>query len=147
MQKTAIITGIILFVFFACAAPRDLAVEEKEDPKGLEITENTEPEKEDTIEYELTIFDPGFERWFTRTAKPMSFYNEDQLARWNRNLTQQWNSMLGSSWLRDCMPNSYIDYRPNIDYGKELNYQLFYYFRYVHERCRIFRQTPGEWRN
>ncbi len=147
MQKTAIIIGIILFVFFACAAPRDVATEDKEDPTGIEITENTEPEKEDTIEYELTIFDPGFERWFTRTAKPMSFYNEDHLASWNRNLVQQWNSMLGSSWLRDCMPTSYIDYRPNIDYGKELNYRLFYYFRYVHERCRIFRQTPGEWRN
>lgn len=147
MYKISIISVIILCIFFACAAPKELAIEQEEEVQGAEIAENTEPEEADTTEYELTIFDPGFERWFTRTARPISFYNEEQLASWNRNLTQQWNSMLGSSWLRDCMPSNYIDYRPNIDYGKELNYKLFYYFRYVHEQCRIFRQTPGEWRN
>ncbi len=38
--------------------------------------------------------------------------------------------------------DSYIDYRPNIDYGLDLNYKLYYYFKYFEERNNI-RLLPG----
>ncbi len=33
--------------------------------------------------------------------------------------------------------DSYIDYNPNIDYGLDLNYKLYYYFRYFEEKHGI----------
>lgn len=103
-------------------------------------------EKETEQEYELLILDPGFDRWFARNSRPISFYEESYLENWNRQLAQQWNTKLGTSRRWDCAPQTYLDYDPGIDYGKELNYRLFFYFRYMQERCRIFDQTPGEWR-
>lgn len=99
----------------------------------------------DETEYELIIFDPGFDRWFARNSRPQGFYELNYLENWNRQLAQQWNTKLGTSRRWDCAPQTYLDYDPRIDYGKELNYKLFFYFRYMHEKCRIFDQTPGEW--
>jgi hypothetical protein len=99
----------------------------------------------DETEYELIIFDPGFDRWFARNSRPQGFYELTYLENWNRQLAQQWNTKLGTSRRWDCAPQTYLDYDPRIDYGKELNYKLFFYFRYMHEKCRIFDQTPGEW--
>ncbi len=103
-------------------------------------------EKDAEQEYELLIFDPGFDSWFVRNSTPMSFYEQVYLENWNHRLAQQWNTKLRTSRRWDCLPQTYLNYDQSIDYGKELNYKLFYYFRYMHERCRIFDQVPGSWR-
>jgi hypothetical protein len=107
------------------------------------IQENNTNET-DTLEYELVIFDPDYERWFPRNARPISFYDADYLASWNARLVTQWNTapMAGRA---SCRPTTYLDYNTSIDYGKEFNYQLFNYFRYMYERCGIFTSRPGEW--
>jgi hypothetical protein len=43
------------------------------------------------------------------------------VAEWNRRYETLYNRGLY---------DDYIDYRPNIDYGIDLNYKLFYYFAY-----------------
>lgn len=98
----------------------------------------------DTIEYELVIFDPGFHNWFNRVRQPEWFYSDSYLTNWNTQLVSQWNYLYQSS-SGDCKPGVYIDYDPKIDYGKELNHKLFYYFRYMHEVCGLFTVTPGRW--
>jgi hypothetical protein len=141
MKTYSIIAIVLILLAAGCRSPRE-SVSEINGKDSLSI----EQEKSDTTEYELMIFDSGFDRWFRQTARPITFYEQSYLENWNSRLVNQWNTFRGAPWQMNCMPVSYIDYSPSIDYGKELNYRLFYYFRYVHERCRIFDSAPGEWR-
>lgn len=138
MKKIVFLFGLFM-LFFALSLPA----------KGMfspPDTLNFEVEEGDTVEYELLILDPGFDRWFLRVSQPITFYEQSYLESWNRQLVLQWNSYIGRSRRLDCVPQTYLNYDQRIDYGKELNYKLFYYFRYMHERCRIFDQVPGRWR-
>ena len=99
----------------------------------------------DTITYELIIFDLGFNSWYIRESRPADFYSQPFLERWNKILTDQWNQLLHSSRRRDCAPELYLDYDPHIDYGMPFNHELFYYFKYTHQKCGLFRNTPGRW--
>lgn len=102
-------------------------------------------EKGDTLEYELIVFDAGFNSWYNTVQQPMSFYSQDYLEMWNEQLVTQWNNQVPSGRRSACFSNSYIDYDPNINYGLELNHKLFYFFRYIHERCGVFYNTPSRW--
>ncbi len=102
-------------------------------------------EKSDTTEYELVIMDPAFDLWFERVREPEGMYTQEYLENWNRQLVIQWNASLGRSGRAGCTPETYIDYQPDVDYGKELNYKLYYYFRYFHQQCRLFHNTPSRW--
>ena len=140
MKTFKILTTLILFLMTVIA----LQAESFAAPPDTLRFEADERDAEQ--EYELLILDPGFDRWFARNSRPISFYEQSYLENWNRQLAQQWNTKLGTSRRWDCAPQTYLDYDPRIDYGKELNYKLFFYFRYMHERCRLFDQVPGEWR-
>ena len=139
-MKTFKVFAILTLFFMAVSLQ---AKEPSSPPDTLRFEAHEETEEK---EYELLILDPGFDSWFARNSKPMSFYEQSYLENWNRQLAQQWNTKLGTSRRWDCAPQTYLDYDSRIDYGKELNYKLFFYFRYMQERCRIFDQAPGEWR-
>ncbi|MFO7999297.1 MAG: DUF6146 family protein [Bacteroidales bacterium] len=102
-------------------------------------------EQGDSLEYELVIFDPAFETWFIRNRQPEGMYSQAYLENWNQQLVTQWNALLGQRGRGGCMPETYLNYEPGTDYGKTLNYQLFYYFRYMQEKCRIFSSFPRRW--
>jgi hypothetical protein len=140
MKTMRILLLISIFIFSAQAL---LAGDQTTPPDTLKFEAG---KNDEGTEYELLIMDPGFDRWFIRVSRPISFYEQTYLENWNRQLAQQWNVKLGTLRRIDCAPQTYLDYDPKIDYGKELNYKLFYYFRYMHEKCRIFDQRPGEWR-
>jgi hypothetical protein len=110
-------------------------------PDTLQINNNNQDEQE----FELVIFDPYFHSWFSRESLPASHYTQEYLENWNRILVNQWNSDVPGPRRAQCMTDTYINYRSDVDYGMELNHQLFYFFRYIHERCRIFSNTPGRW--
>ena len=119
-----------------------------EDPPQRRDTLNLEEvakQDNDTLEYELVIFDPAFQGWFRRVRRPKSFYDESYLKRWNEELSHQWNNPGHIPVRRDCMPQTYLDYDKDADYGMELEYRLFYFFRYMHENCGLFSVTPGRW--
>ncbi len=103
-------------------------------------------EENDSTEYELQIFDSGFDTWMAQKAEPIGFYKQSYLERWNATLVNQWNNEYGISYGSGCGPQTYIDYDPSVDYGKELNYTLFHYFWYMHESCNIFTHKPSQWR-
>ncbi len=103
-----------------------------------------ETESDSTI-YELIILDPAFEAWFLRIRRPESYYTLDYLESWNRKLVNQWNVAVLHPQRTDCSPTTYLDYDWKISYGITLNYKLFYYFRYMHERCELFSVVPARW--
>ena len=114
--------------------------------KGITITPEeqeifgTVAEDQVTLEseesnYELIIIDIGFNRWLQRIAQPRGYYSQSFLERRNRILVIEWNN-------RVIMPTVYdpilyelqIIYDPNVDYGYEVNYQLYNYFIYFQRK-------------
>ncbi len=138
--KTFLIIGLILIT----GSPVFSVTVGNEPVDTLKLDEKVE-NKNDTITYELVIFDPGFSSWYARESRPASFYSQAYLERWNKILTDQWNQLIHSARRRDCAPEVYLDYDTDIDYGMQFNHELFYYFKYMHRRCRLFTSTPGRW--
>ena len=89
----------------------------------------------DSLEYQLIIMDPGFDTWLlTKPAK--EFYSNEYYAQKNLLYVAEWNLCYltaGNKGLCD----TYIDYNFNIDYGLEINYELYYYFKYFEETNHI----------
>jgi hypothetical protein len=86
----------------------------------------------DSIKYELIILDPGFDSWLA-TKPPMSFYSKEYYETKNKLYVMEWNYRNQFPMRFGDVYETRIDYYPNIDYGLELNYRLFYYFRYFEE--------------
>jgi hypothetical protein len=85
----------------------------------------------DSTEYELIIFDPGFENWLIG-KRPKEYHSQNYYENMNRLYVSEWNYRYFSSKDRGEY-DSYIDYDPDINYGLDLNYKLYYYFKYFEE--------------
>lgn len=119
--------GILLaFVIISCKSYTE---------KGNYATGSNIVESKDGEEYALVIMDPGFDRWFSMNKRPMNYHtlsyyeNENQryVSAWNDKVTQQ--AYHGPNYPFETR----IDYDPSKNYGLELNYQLYYYFRYIED--------------
>jgi hypothetical protein len=105
--------------------------------KTTVISDKTLPEgavriANDSLEYEIIIFDIGYETYLNTIAKPEWYYTQSYLETKNRFYVTEWN-IRAQNPLR-YNPNIYeniIDYNFNIDYGFEVNYKLYNYFKFV----------------
>lgn len=127
--KPAIPVVLIWAALFACAPAKKSVVSPK--PQKIEF----QTSDQDSVEYELIIIDPGFETWMATNHKPKWYYSKEFLATWNQQYVQAWNEKVRNPLEWQLDQNSpfvmEIDYRPGIDYGLDLNYTLYHYFRYV----------------
>jgi hypothetical protein len=96
--------------------------------------------KMDTTEYELVVMDPGYES-FLIMQPPKSYHTEGYYESWNRRYVSQWNNYYTSGIYPDNV-QSYIDYNHQVDYDKELDYKLYYYFKYW-EKSNGVKLVPG----
>ncbi len=81
-------------------------------------------------EFDVVIFDPGFNSWFNTNARPRNFYTQNFLETRNRIWVTEWNN-------RAMQPQRYgdiydfpINYNSTTDYGFEVNYMIFNYLTY-----------------
>ena len=89
----------------------------------------------DSVEYELIIIDPGFDTWLL-TKPSKEYYSQNYYEQKNRLYVMEWNYRYMAGKDRGKY-ETYIDYLPGIDYGLDLNYKLFYYFKYFEETNNI----------
>ncbi|WP_272151957.1 DUF6146 family protein [Tenacibaculum aiptasiae] len=124
------ILSLILVVVYACSSsPIKNSSSSKEEPVVI---------KNDSLEYEITILDPGFNNYLKTIARPVGFYSQSFLETKNRIYVTIWNSRANNSL--GFNPNIYgnqIDYSPHINYGYDVNYKLFNYFEFAQRKYRI----------
>jgi len=92
----------------------------------------------DSTEYEVIIIDTGYDLFLHTEAKPKGFYSKEYLENKNRIYTTIWNNRVKNP--RQFSPTIYestIDYDPNIDYGYDLNYNLYNYFKFAEKKYHI----------
>lgn len=92
------------------------------------------PQKE---EYEVIVFDPGFES-FLATQKSKDFYSEWTLKAKNTLMVNEWNSRHLNPMKYN--PNIYevsIDYDSKIEYGLDVEYQLYMFFRFMEKEHKM----------
>jgi hypothetical protein len=97
---------------------------------------NADTTANDSVEYELIVFDPGFETWYLSHSKPTWYHSQDYYENWNRQYVTEWNHKAMTPRFSRYF-ETLIDYVPFIDYGLELNHRLFYYFQYVEKVLKI----------
>lgn len=131
MKKMKYFALLLLFVP-ACAlfSPRS-----SEEAADLQIQSES-----DSTEYELVVFDQGFETWLL--MQPSQGYTEAYYKSRNRMYVSEWNYRYTNPRRYRGNYDSYLDYDPFIDYGLEFERRLYYYFQYFQESNRV-RLLPG----
>jgi hypothetical protein len=133
MMKFSYFFLIIVLVFASCAGNKKLA---KVDIK------NQDAKISDSVEYELIIFDPGFESWYVSYSKPTWYHSQTYYETWNKQYVIAWNAKAINPRFGRYFEST-IEYDPFTDYGLELNHRLFYYFQYVEKVLKIYILSPG----
>ena len=109
-------------------APTSRAIE------PVETTQDTIRIVNEELEYEIIIFEIGFESWLV-TQFPRSFYSNQTLAVKNYMMVIEYNIRVSDPMRYNSMLyQQLIDYRSNIDYGMEVNYLLYMYFKFFQQK-------------
>ncbi len=123
-MKNLILSFLLLF-FISCNTTQK-TIKKSNLPEGAVKIAN------DELEYEIIIFDIGFETYLNSIARPISYYTESFLENRNRFYVATWNSRARNviNYNKNIYENV-IDYDLNIHYGLEVNYKLYNYFKFV----------------
>jgi len=123
--------GLALFMalVFSCFSQR---VVPSSDAGRLGIKGSSDAK--DSTEYELIVFDVGFDYWLNSRGYSANQYSNEYLQSMNSRYVQEWNSR----YIRgDRRMGSNIDYDILTHYNIEFNFKLFMYFKYFEETNRI----------
>ena len=92
----------------------------------------------DSLEYEIIIFDIGFNAFLNSIAQPKGFYSQSYLEARNTAWVITWNNRVTNNiqFNQDIYENI-IDYQPQINYGYEVNYKLFNYFLFAQRKYKM----------
>jgi hypothetical protein len=123
-----ILSATTLISVIACSVQRNSDTTDRSLNSRLVLTDTAAVK--DSLEYDLVIFDPGFEYWLDARAYSRNQYSNQYLSTMNHMYVTEWNRRYS---LGDRRIESYIDYSPFIEYDFELNYKLYMYFKYFEE--------------
>jgi len=90
------------------------------------------------IGYYVIIFDIGFNNYLASQARPIGYYSQNYLENWNVIYVTNWNirAQNPTRYNQDIYQNV-IDYSSSIDYGMDVNYKLFNYFQFAQQKYKM----------
>tara|TARA_R110002096_G_scaffold300502_5_gene495185 strand:- start:14 stop:424 length:411 start_codon:yes stop_codon:yes gene_type:complete len=92
----------------------------------------------EALQYEIIIIDIGFNLYLNTIAKPMSYYSISYLENKNRLYVFTWNNRYRNPQQFDSnIYENYIDYDANTKYGLEVNYKLYWYFKFAEQKYKM----------
>ncbi len=90
------------------------------------------------LEYEIIIIDIGFTSYLLSVARPMSYHSQTYLQNKNRIYVAVWNSRAqNAQTYNSSIYGNVIEYEPNVDYGLEVNYKLYWYFKFAEQKYKM----------
>ncbi len=100
--------------------------------KDADLPEGAVKIANEELEYEIIIMDIGFETYLYSIAKPAHFYTQDYYETKNKFYVTYWNIRARHPLEYDnSIYENVIDYDFNTDYGLDVNYKLYNYFKFV----------------
>jgi hypothetical protein len=129
LQQIALFFLIGLFIGACSSSPIKNKASEKEEPVVI---------ANDSLAYEIIIFDIGFNTFLNTIAQPENYYSQSYLENKNRIFVTNWNIRVNNpSQFNSNIYQNNIDYQSNIDYGYEVNYKLFNYFLFAQRKYKM----------
>ncbi len=128
-MKTFLQIFAVLAVITSCQTPKKAAKPDKQPTAEIGLSP-------DSLQHEIIILDPEFERWYlSRFSNAIDRSNDFYLSM-NRLGISNWNHYYNTGRYQRAI-SSYIDYQPFTDYGIEVNRKLYWYFKFMEEKFRI----------
>ncbi|APZ46368.1 hypothetical protein BW723_08680 [Polaribacter reichenbachii] len=129
LKQILVLFAVSVF-FWACgSSPINKTPVQKEEPVVI---------ANDSLEYEITIIDIGFNNFLNSIAKPEGFYSQQYLEARNRAWVVTWNQRARTpNQFNASIYENIIDYQPTVDYGYEVNYKLFNYFLFAQRKYKM----------
>jgi len=132
MKKVLLLIACAGIIVYSCAGQEKTMTKKTDD--GTKVSDTIRLQS-DELEHEIIIFEPGFSAWMVSYARPRDYYSQQFLEVRNRTYVLEWNQrVLQPSRYNSMLYEQEINYRPNVDYGYEVNYQLYYYFVYFQQK-------------
>jgi len=122
-MKKLLFIAIVGFLLFQCKTPQSTATQ----------TDSQVTIAKDSIEYDVIVTDIGYDRYLHTIAKPKNFYSQEYYEQKNRLYVPIWNNRVRTSYSskwRNVFEQE-IEYDPAINYGLEVNYKLYNYFKFI----------------
>jgi uncharacterized protein YcfL len=114
-----IISGIILIA--GCSSNKDLV--------RIEDHEGTT----DSTQYELIVDEPGYDSWMVTNSKPDWYHEKEFYQNWNILYTIEFNYRVLHSNAGHPF-TEIINYDSQTNYGLEVEYKLYWYFKYIENK-------------
>ena len=134
-MKHLIYILLLLIVIVSCKTSKDGVSSNGVNNDNIE-KQDTIRIANDSLQYEVIIFEAGFDSWMLRRARPRSYYSETFLEARNIQYVTEWNRRVVSSGFDRNLYEMQINYQQGIDYGFEVNYILYHYFVFFEEKYR-----------
>jgi uncharacterized protein YcfL len=120
-MKKVILPLLVLLAFAGCTAKRSI------------VKIENHPEIMDSVYYELLVDEPGYDSWMATNSKPDWYHEKEYYRYWNLLYITEFNyrvlhSNTGHPF--DVM----INYDQQTDYGPELEYKLYWYFKFIEDK-------------
>lgn len=129
-MKFSIFAILLILLFSGCTTTT---------PTPANTPENTlNFEKNDEEEYDIIVFDSQYDVFLMTVAKPKNFYSKSYYKNKNQFYVSEWNSRHSQPFHYD--PDLYavhIDYRHNVDYGLNLEYKLYNFFKFIEWKYKV----------
>ncbi|NQZ43438.1 MAG: hypothetical protein HRT65_03955 [Flavobacteriaceae bacterium] len=130
-----ILFGICLFMGTLSGLAQELEISAEEQAIFEGDADDTTDTAESESEYDIVIIDIGFNRWLNQIAQPKGYYSQRFLEQRNYLYVLEWNRrFLEPQRFDPLLYEVNINYDPEIDYGYDVNYQLYNYFIYFQRR-------------
>ncbi len=126
-MKKIFLVCITLLIILSCASSPEKKVSSKEPPVRI---------ANDSLEYEIIIFDTGFDLYLKSIARSQNYYDNSFYRTKNNFYVVKWNNRVNDLNFDQSIYVNRIDYSTDIDYGIEVNYKLYNYFKFVNYKYK-----------
>jgi hypothetical protein len=136
MKKVLLLLACTGILVWSCSGQEKTITKKTDEPSNVKVSDTIRIASEE-LEHEIIIFEPGFAAWLQSYARPRQYYSQEFLEMRNRVYVIEWNQrVIEPARYDNTLYQLQINYLPNVDYGYEVNYQLYYYFVFFQQKYK-----------